>query len=54
MHTFLQPLTIVLLFVLVRAGDVAITSGQAHDVVRALCYGVVAILALIVLVLSVA
>lgn len=48
---FLQPLIILLLFLLVRAGDLALTSGLARDTVRAICYGLVALLALVALVL---
>lgn len=52
MH-LLQPLFIVLLFIVVRSGDIAITSAQMKDTIRAICYGIVAILALIALILSV-
>lgn len=48
----LQPLTVLLLFVLFRAGDLAISAGIARDTLRAVLYGIVAVLALIVLVLS--
>lgn len=52
MHTILQPLFIVLLFVLVRAADLAIAAGIARNTIRAICYGIVAVLALIVVVIT--
>lgn len=52
MH-LLQPLFIVLLFIVVRSGDIAISSSQARDTIRTICYGLVAILALIALILAV-
>lgn len=52
MSTLLNPQFIVVLFVLVRAGDIAIGSAIARDTVRAIFYAVVAILALIYVVLS--
>jgi hypothetical protein len=45
----IQPLFVLVLFVAVRAGDLAITSG---NVIRALLYGLVALLALVVVVLD--
>ena len=51
MKAVLQPLFIILLFVLVRAGDLAITSALAHSYIRAVGYGVVAILALIAVII---
>ena len=51
MHQLLSFSTIVLLFILVRAGDIAIGSGMTKDVLRAIFYGLVALLALIALVL---
>lgn len=53
MHTILQPLFVIALFVLVRAGDLAISAGIARSTIRAVCYGIVAILALIVLLLAI-
>lgn len=47
MRTFLQPTMILILFVLVRAGDLAIGAAMARDTLRAVLYGIVAILALI-------
>lgn len=52
MAHFLQFPVIVLLFVCVRAGDLAISAGVARDVLRAVFYGIVALLALIGLVLA--
>jgi hypothetical protein len=51
MSTLLQPQFIILLFVLVRSGDIAIGSARARDTIRALCYGIVAILAIIAVVI---
>ena len=51
MKTLLQPLFIVLLFVLVRSGDLAITSALARGIIRAVCYGIVAVLALIAVII---
>jgi hypothetical protein len=53
MHTLIEPMTVVLLFVLVRAGDIAISAAAVRDVVRAICYGIVAVLALIALIVVV-
>jgi hypothetical protein len=44
---FLQPLFVLVLYALVRSGDTAIASGRGGDYLRAICYGVVALLALI-------
>ena len=52
MTSLLQSTIILLLFVLVRAGDVAITAAQVRDLLRAVCYGLVALLALIALVIA--
>lgn len=52
MNALIQPTIILVLFVCVRSGDIAITSAQAHDLIRAICYGLVALLALIALVLA--
>lgn len=52
MHTLIQPLVVLLLFVLVRAGDLAISSAMARDTIRAVLYGLVAIRALIALIVS--
>lgn len=43
----IQPLNVLLLFVLVRAGDIAISAAKAGDTIRAILYGFVAVLALI-------
>ena len=47
----LDATIILLLFVCVRAGDIAIMAGVGRDVLRAVIYGLVALLALIFLVL---
>ena len=52
MHALLQPLFIVLLFVLAYSADLAITNGIAHNTIRAIVYGIIAVLALIVVVLT--
>jgi hypothetical protein len=52
MSTLLSPLFIILLFVLVRSGDVAISSAIARDWARFTFYVIVAILALIAVVIS--
>jgi len=52
MSTLLQPLFIILLFVLVRSGDIAIGSALARDWARFVFYVIVAILALIAVVIS--
>ena len=51
MHTLIQFQFIVLLFVVVRSGDIAIGAAVARDTIRALVYGLVAILALIAVIL---
>jgi hypothetical protein len=48
----LAPDIILLLFVCIRSGDIAITSARVNDVIRAICYGLVALLALIALVIA--
>jgi hypothetical protein len=52
MSQLLAPTIILLLFICVRSGDIAITSARVNDVIRAICYGIVAVLALIALVLA--
>ena len=47
MSTLLQPQIIVLLFVLVRSFDIAVSSAIARDTIRAIVYGIVAVLAII-------
>lgn len=54
MSILLNPTFILLLFITVRAGDIAISAGIARDTVRAILYGIVAVLALIATVLSAA
>ena len=53
MHTLLNPLLIMLLFIVVRAGNLAITYALGRDTLRAILYGLLALLALIVIILSV-
>lgn len=52
MKSLIQPTTILLLFICVRCADLAITAAIAHSYIRALCYGVVAVLALIALIVA--
>ena len=52
MNTLLQPTTILLLFVLVRAGDLAISAANGRDFLRAIVYGFTALLALIAIIIS--
>lgn len=52
MKELVAPTIILLLFICVRSGDIAITSAMARDVVRTLFYGIVALLALVALVLA--
>jgi hypothetical protein len=42
---------VVLVFVLVRSADLAITNALVRSIIRAVCYGVVALLALIAVIL---
>lgn len=53
MQKLLQPLFILVLAVLVRFGDLAIQAAAGRDSLRAIAYGFVAILALLVVVLTV-
>jgi hypothetical protein len=48
----LAPTIILVLFICVRSGDIAITAARVNDVIRAICYGIVALLALITLVIA--
>jgi hypothetical protein len=52
MNTLIQPLFIVVLFVLVRSADIAIVAARGRDTIRVICYGIVAILALIYIVVT--
>jgi hypothetical protein len=49
---FLAPMIILLLFIAVRSGDLAIMYAIARDSIRAIAYGVVAILAVVALVIA--
>jgi hypothetical protein len=54
MHSiFTNSLLIIVIYVLVRSADLAISSAIARDIIRSICYGIVAILALVFVVLSV-
>jgi hypothetical protein len=52
MRTWLQPTIIMLLYVCLRAGDLAICAAIARDIIRAVLYGIVAVLALIALIVA--
>ncbi len=53
MHSlFTNSLLIIVIFVLVRSADLAISSAIARDIIRSIFYGIVAILALVFVVLS--
>lgn len=52
MTQFVAPTIILLVFICVRSGDIAITSARINDLIRAILYGLVALLALIALVLA--
>lgn len=49
MKALIQPNTVLLLFVCVRSADLAISSALAKSTIRAVCYGIVAVLALVAL-----
>lgn len=54
MHNlFTNALLIIVIFVLVRSADIAISSAIARDIIRAIFYGIIAIIALVFVVLSV-
>ena len=52
MSTLINPQFILVLFVLIRAGDIAISAAIARDTIRAICYAIVAILSIIFVVLT--
>lgn len=52
MPKLLIPTTGLILYALIRAGDLAIVSAIARDVLRAILYGIVAVLALIILIFA--
>jgi hypothetical protein len=52
MSVLIQPLFVLVLFIAVRAGDLSITAAIARNTIRATLYGIVALLALIVVVLD--
>jgi hypothetical protein len=51
-RTLIQPLFVLLLFVCVRAGDLAISAGLARSTARMILYGVTCVLALIAIIVS--
>lgn len=51
MKTLLTFQIAILLFVLVRSADLAITNALVRSIIRAIIYGVVALLALIIVIL---
>lgn len=53
MRTILQYQFVLLLFVCVRAGDIAIGAAYNRDTLRAICYGITALLALIAMIFMV-
>lgn len=52
LRVFLQPAMIMVVFVLVRAGDIAICAAISRQTIRCVCYSIVAIFALIAVVLA--
>lgn len=52
MHTLIQPLFVLALFVCIRAGDLAISAAIGRDTLRAILYGLTALLALIVMIVT--
>ena len=52
MSTLIQASFILVLFVLVRSADIAISSAIARDYIRSVSYGFVAILALLYIVFA--
>lgn len=52
MHNLIQPLFVLVLFVCVRAGDLAIDAAIGRDTLRAILYGLTALLALIVIIVT--
>ena len=52
MHILFSLTAVALLFILVRSSDLAISAAIGRSVVRAIAYGIVAILALIVVLIS--
>jgi len=52
MQSFIQAAFITVAYVLVRAADLAVSAAIALASIRAVCYGIVAILALVFVVLA--
>jgi hypothetical protein len=51
MRALIQPTFVLVLFVLVRSADLAISAAIARSVIRAVAYGIVALLALLAVLL---
>lgn len=51
-NVFTNALLILVIYALVRSADLAISHAIARDVIRAVIYGIVAVLALVFVVLS--
>lgn len=52
LHTLIQPLFIIVFFVMIRSTDLAIGYTVSHDALRAVFYWFVAVLALIYVVVT--
>lgn len=52
MNTLIQLFFIIALYVLIRSADMAISASIVRDIIRAIFYGIVAILALIYIVIT--
>jgi hypothetical protein len=52
MKAFIQPLFLMVLYALVRSGDLAISAAIARSTIRAICYGIVAVFALLIVALT--
>lgn len=52
MKALLTPTIVLIFFVLVRAADLAITAAIGRSFIRAICYGLVALAALIVMIVA--
>ena len=50
MKTLIQPTFVTIAFILVRSADLAISAAIGRSIVRAICYGIVAVLALLAVV----
>jgi hypothetical protein len=52
MRVLLQPLFYLVFAMFVRASDLAISAAIARSVMRAICYGIVAVIGLLIVVLT--